>query len=184
MILTFFLIISTAQTKLRWYDVPLYPFLAMLIAIFIYYVFDLLQNFKWINQTLTVNVAPFIFLFLIGITPYKNISNKTYFPKEHGWGIDFYEIGYFLKDAVKGKFDLNNQHLLYDGYNAQNLFYLKMLNDKGVQISFKDWRKLAPMDIVIACQNHVKQYVEEHYEHEIIQINENVVTYKIHGEKE
>lgn len=185
MIITFFLIISTAQTKLKWYDVPLYPFLAILIAVFIYYVFNLLENFKWINQTLAVNVTPFIFLFLIGISPYQKILDKTYKPKEeYASNKKKYEIGHFLKDAIKGKYDLNNQYLLYDGYNAHNLFYLNILNDRGVQISFKNWRKLASMDIVIAYQNHVKKYVKKYYKQEIIQVDGNVVTYKIYGDKE
>ena len=184
MIINFFLVISTAQTKLEWYDVPLYPFLAILIAIFIFYVFDLLQNFKWINQTLKVNITPFIFLFLIGITPYQKILDKTYKPKEYSCDKNFYEIGYFLKDAIKGKYNLNNQYLLYDGYNAHNLFYLNILNDKGAQISFKDWRDLKPMDTVISHQNHVKQYVEEHFVHDVIHTEENIITYKIYGSKE
>ena len=184
MIVTFLLVISTSKTKLEWYDVPLYPFLAIVIAVFIVYVFDLLQNLKWINQRLPVNVAPFVFLLLIGITPYQRILDKTFKPEEYGWDEDFYEIGYFLKDAVKGKYNLNNQYLLYDGYNAHNLFYLKILNDEGVQIAFKDWRNLSPMDITIACQNQVKQYIKKHYKHEIIHTTGNVLTYKIYGRKE
>lgn len=183
MIITYFLVISAAQTKLEWYDVPLYPFLAILIAIFIFYVFDFLQNFKWINQKLTVNVTPFIFLFLIGITPYQKILDETSTPKEYGWE-DFYEISYFLKDAIKGKFDLNNQYLIYDGYNAHIQFYLNILNDKGTQISFKNWRNLNPLDIVIVPQNNMKQYVEKHYKYDIINKNGNILTYKIYGRKE
>ena len=64
---------------------------------------------------------------------------------------------------------------------AHNQFYLNVLNDKGIKISFKDWTKLEPMDISIAQQVHIKQYVEEHYENEIININGSVVTYKIHA---
>ena len=183
MIITFFLVISNAQTKLEWYDVPLYPFLAILIAIFIFYVFDFFQKNPWINQGLSVNVMPLIFLFIIGVAPYQKIIEKTYKPKEYSWDKDFYEIGYFLKDAVKGKHNLNNQYLLYDGHNSQNLFYLNVLNDKGTRISFKDWRNLSPMNIVIAHQNNVKQYLEENYNNEIIHNEGNVVTYKILGRK-
>ena len=183
MIITFFLVISIAQTKIVWYDVPLYPFIAILIAIFIFYVFDFLKNFKWINETLSINVTPFIFLFLIAITPYQKIIDKTYQPKEYSWEKNFYEIGYFLKDAVKGKHNLNNQYLLYDGHNSQNLFYLNVLNDKGTRISFKDWRNLSPMNIVIAHQNNVKKYLEENYNNEIIHNEGNVITYKILGRK-
>ena len=105
-------------------------------------------------------------------------------PEEYSWDKDFYEIGYYLKNGIKGKFDLNNQYILFDGYNAHNLFYLKILNDKGIKISFKDWGKLEPMDIAVAYQNHVKQYVVEHYKYDIIHTEGNVLTYKIYGGKE
>lgn len=184
MIITYFLLISISQTKLEWYDVPLYPFLAILIAIFIFYVFNFLQNLSWFNKTLSLNIVPFIFLFLIGIKPYQKIIDKTYMPKEYSWDEDFYEIGYFLKDAIKGKYNLNNNYLLYDGYNAQNLFYLNILNDQGTQISFKDWRNLNSGDTVIAHQHNVKEYLKDHYNHEIISTNGNVLIYKIYGTKE
>lgn len=180
MVFTFFMVISTAKTKLGWYDVPLYPYLAIIIAISLnFFIFELLNNFKQTNRLITKNVTLIILLILIGITPYQKIIEKTYKPKEHGWK-DFYEISYYLKDAVKGKHHLDNQYVLYDGYNAHNQFYLNVLNDKGIKISFKEWTKLEPMDISIAQQAHIKQYVEEHYENEIININGSVVTYKIH----
>lgn len=184
MVITFFLVISTAQTKLQWYDVPLYPFLSILIAVFLFYIFDALKSLKWMGQTLSVNVMPFIFLFLIGIQPYQKIIEKTYKPKEYSWDKDFYELSYFLKDATKGKFDLHKQYLLFDGYNAHLLFYLKILNDNGVRISLKDWRNLNPADMVIAYQPQVKQYIEESYTHEIVSINGNVLTYKIYERKD
>lgn len=181
MVSTFFLVISNSQTKLEWYDVPLYPFLAIIITNFIYYIFDLLRNLKPINKSLRINVTPFLFLFLIGIMPYLKILDKTYNPNRDK---DFYEMSYFLKDAVKGKYNLNNQYLLYDGYNAHKLFYLNILNDKGTQISFKNWENLNPSDIAIASQNHIKQYVEEHYEHDVIHTEENIITYKIYEKKQ
>ncbi len=106
LIVTFFLIISSAQTKLEWYDVPLYPFLVIPVAMFIYYVFDLLKNFEWANNGLRYNILPFIFLFIISINPYRKIIEKTYLPKEYSWDKDFYEIGYYLKSAVKGYVDV------------------------------------------------------------------------------
>lgn len=183
MIGTFFLVISTAKTKLEWYDVPLYPFLAILVAIFLHFLFDLLQNNQWIKQSFTVNIVPFIFLFLIGITPYKAIFEKTYKPAEYSWDKEFYEIGNFLKDAVKGKHEINDQFLLYDGYNAHNLFYLNILNESGKRISFKDWENLDPLDVVFTHQNHIKQYVIENYAHEVISTEGNIITFKIYGNK-
>lgn len=184
MITTFFLIISTSQTKLAWYDVPLYPFIAILVAVFIYFVFEILRNSNPINEKLTVNVLPYLFLFVIAIGPYQTIFEKTNGAKEMESEIAFYELSQYMKDAVKGRHDVNNKHVLLDGYNAHIWFYIINLNNKDIQTSFKDWTKLAPEDVVFTHQGHLKEFVEGHYNFEIIDVYGNIVTYKIHGEKE
>ncbi len=181
---SFFLIISTAQTKLEWYDVPLYPFLAILVAVFLHFIFQWLQSLEWAKHTFAINVLPFLFLFLVGIGPYQKIFAKTYNPKEYDWDKDFYEISYFVKDAVRGNHNLDGQYILYDGYHLHLLFYANILNDNGVRVSFKRWEELEAGDTVIANQNQVKQYLDEHYVHEIIGFNGTVLTYKILGKKD
>ncbi len=184
MLITYFLVISTAKTKLEWYDIPMYPFLALIIANFVYYVFTSLQQNKWLNNRLRVNPAPFIFLIVIGIKPYQKIFKKTYFPKEYSWDEKFYQIGYYLKDAIKGKHNINNQFLVSDDYNAHNLFYINVLQDKGVNISIKNRDDLNPFDIVIVPQKHNKQYIMERFNYEIVHSENTVVTYKINGRKD
>ncbi|WP_159038469.1 ArnT family glycosyltransferase [Brumimicrobium mesophilum] len=184
MVVTFFLIISTAQTKIEWYSVPMYPFSAILIAVFIYYIFNVLKNTTVFNETLWYNITPFIFLFLLGVTPYQQVFEKTYLPKEHRFEVEFYELGHYLQDAARGRIDINNTFVLYDGYNAHNLFYIKILNDKGIKTEFKDWKNLDSGDKVIAQQKHLKEYLIKHYKYEIIFQKGNVVTYKIYGNKE
>ncbi|WP_207434046.1 ArnT family glycosyltransferase [Sabulibacter ruber] len=184
MALTFFLIISKSETKLEWYDVPLYPYFAILVAVFITYVFEFLRDSAWVKETTKVNIVPFVFLFILLITPYREIKNKTTRPEEVGTDKEFYEIGYYLKDAIKGVHEVNGKFLLYEGYRGQNLFYLNILKDKGVQISFKDWDKLDNGDIVIAHQGHVKQYVIDHYNYQVLKEVGNVISYKIDGRKQ
>lgn len=184
MIITFFLVISTAKTKLEWYDVPLYPYLSILVALFIHYIFDTVNNYPWFKKTLNYNIMPYIFLFLITIQPYRKIIDKTYLPKEYPWDKEFYEISYFLKDAVKGKYHLHQHYLVYDGYYAHLLFYLNVLNDKGIEISLKDKENLQSGDLVIVSQNHIKQYIEEHYKFDIKDTIGTVSIYKIYERKE
>lgn len=179
MVCTFFLVISGGQTKLEWYDIPLYPFLAVLVAIFIHFVFNLLKNWELVNKTLRVNVLPYLFVFILTILPYKAIINKTYKPKEIEWEKQFYEIGYFLRDAAKGIHNVNGQFLIYDGYSAQNLFYMNVLNDKGIQLSFKSADKLENGDVVIVCQDKMKDYIANHYQISPIAQSNNIFTYKI-----
>ena len=180
-VVTFFIIISSGKTKMEWYDAPLYPFLCILMALSLYYVFELLRNAKRINHTLTFNIIPFLFLFLIFLTPYKTIWARTFRPEEFSWNMEFYEIGYFLKDAVKGKYDLNNKLLIYDGYNAQNTFYTRILNDKGVKTKFIDWHLIKKGDVVITFQENLKQFVRNNYLYKEENIRGQINTFTITG---
>jgi 4-amino-4-deoxy-L-arabinose transferase-like glycosyltransferase len=182
-ILTFFFFISVAKTKLEWYDVPLYPFLAILTSIFLTYVFNYLQQLQWVKETLRVNIAPYLFLFLVALVPYRRILDITFKPKENGGDVEFYEIGYFLKDALKGKQDVNGQFLLYEGYNAHNRFYVKALQDKGIKIDLKDWQNLNPNDVVIVPQASLKQYLTDHYTFDMLREIGGIGNYRIIGKK-
>jgi 4-amino-4-deoxy-L-arabinose transferase-like glycosyltransferase len=183
-LITYFLVISTAKTKLAWYDVPMYPFLAIIIAIFLHGVFLFLEQSQSLKRKLRINIIPHIFIFLVLVSPYQRIIGKTYWPKEYPWHKELYEIGYFLQKAVKGEINVNNRFLLYDGYNTRHLFYLNILNDKGVNISSKDWTQLNEGDVVFTHQSHLKDYLETHYTSEVIETYGNVITYEIHGKKE
>ncbi len=68
MILQFFLVISTSKTKTGWYDAPLYPFLALLIANFIYFIFSLLKQDKTERSVLIQNGISLMLLLFILIT--------------------------------------------------------------------------------------------------------------------
>jgi 4-amino-4-deoxy-L-arabinose transferase-like glycosyltransferase len=181
LVITFFLIISTAQTKLAWYDIPLYPLLALIVSMFLYFIVEVLSRLSVINSYMTKNISPYLFLFFVGVKPYQQILNTCYKPTENSVDYEFYEIGYYLRDGLKGKVDLNKQFLLYDGYYAQNLFYINSLQEKGVHVNFKNWENLDNNDVVFAYQNHVKEFVEKNYSVEILNQVKNVVTYKIHG---
>jgi 4-amino-4-deoxy-L-arabinose transferase-like glycosyltransferase len=180
---SFFLLISFSQTKCEWYDVPIYPFLAMIIGMFLYLVFDFLKNLEKIKTLFKWNIIPFVFLFIVMIDPYRTIINKVYFPKEYFWDEEFYQISYFLQDATKGERAIDNSLLCYDGYNAHLLFYLDVLNDKGHKIDFADWHKLHVNEKAIAYQGDVKKYIEENYSFEIIRDDKSIRTYKITGIK-
>lgn len=178
---TYTLIITVAQTKLYWYDVPLYPFLSIIIAVAIHFIYSWLAEMAWFHQSLRKNVMPLLFLFLICLGPYQRILDKTYKPVEHWYDKDFYEIGYYLRDAAAGREDVNNKFLLFEGFNAQNLFYLHILNEKGISISMKDHTKLVEGDVVIAHQGHVKDYMDKNYELNILQERSLVRTCEILG---
>jgi len=184
LIATFFLIISISETKITWYDVPLYPFLSVLIALLLFLVFKALKEHPFFNKTLSWNAAPYIFLFVVCMVPYRAILDKTYKPKELSREEDYYELGHYLKQAVKRKIDLDKKYIAYDGYNAHNLFYIYALNEKGIDVAFKDWKALDSLDVVVAQQDNVKRYIEKAYDVEVMGKVKNVTTYKVYGKRD
>lgn len=184
LVLSFFLIISFAQTKLHWYDVPMYPFLSIISAVCIKYLYDYLKELNWANQTLKNNVLPFLFLFLLFIGPYQNVVDRTYKPKETSKENDSYELSYFLKGALKENRNLNNQFIVNDSYNAPLRLYVHMLNLKGANIDFKSMSDIEENDILIIQQEHVKEFLETNFNVDILSEDKNVTTYKVYGRKE
>lgn len=179
MVAVFFIVISTSQTKLVWYDVPMYPFMAIIVANFVYFVFELLRTNTAINSLLRYNVAPYILLLLITIGPYKQTLNLSYFPSEHPFDGDFFDLGYYLKDAIRGQHNLNGTHVAYTGINTNNLFYVYILQDKGVNIDFKDHTALAVGDQIVASQKELKAYIEDHYSFQLTDTIGSVARYTI-----
>lgn len=183
MVLCYFLVISFSQTKLFWYDVPLYPFFAMIISTFLVFIIQFFENNTWIKQSVASGVIHVVVIFLIGIGPYKEIIKTTYKPQEKEWEKGFYQMGYFLKNAIKGKYDIDNTYLIYDGYHGHNLFYVNILNDKGVNVTFKKWEEAEENDVVITSQDHIKNNLSEHYQIEQLSEVNTVTKYLIHGKK-
>jgi 4-amino-4-deoxy-L-arabinose transferase-like glycosyltransferase len=180
--LSLFLIISSAETKLEWYDISMYPYLAILAANFLYIMFIGIKEYSYFQKNLRINFAPFIFLFLVGLNPYAQVINSTYKPKEFSWEKDFYDIGYYLRDALNKKHDLNNQYLLYEGYCAHNLFYVKILNAQGIKTSIiNNWKDLQIGDVVITCQPSMTKCIEDNYSFSLINQTNSVKTVKIDG---
>jgi len=183
MIILFFLVISSAQTKLQWYDVPFYPFLAILISVFLYFIYTLLMESDFIKKKLSYNIFPYMFLFLIFLYPYKEIIGKTFKPKELSWNVNETNIQYYLKDAIKNKADVNNSYILTEEYIGHLLFYTNILNDKGVNISFKGKEMFQAGDTVIVWQEKMLHELEKRYSYESIKEHKNIQTYIIHGKK-
>lgn len=184
MLICFFLVISSAQTNLHWYDLPMYPFLALLTAIFVGFVFDWLKNVQWVNTRLSVNVLPYLMLFLLSVTPYSKVVSKLFNPQENPWDLNIYHLTYYLKGALEGKHDLDGHRLIFGAYNGHNLFYIYALREKGVDIDMKSWDVIEPNETVIAYEDHIKNAIQEHYTYEVVHLQGNVVTYKILGKKD
>ncbi len=176
---TFFLIISFSGTKLAWYDLPMYPLLALFVANFIHFTFTLLEKLYISFRFRSLILLPYILLVLIYFTPYRMIINKTVFAEEKGSDLKDHRIAYVLREGVAGKRNLDQYFIAHKGYNSHVLYYMEILRDIGQNINFKDWKQLAPADKVIAHQPEVKDYIESNFRFKTLEVQDNVVIYQI-----
>jgi 4-amino-4-deoxy-L-arabinose transferase-like glycosyltransferase len=181
MMFSYLLFISLSRTKISWYDLPLYPFLALISAIPVFWIFSFLKNSVEAQRQFKFNIIPFAFLFLVFFIPYKKIIAKIYLPKEEEKEQSGYNISYFLKEAVNSKRSVNNSFICYDGHKAHLEFYIIQLNSLEQAISFKEWKDLSVGDTIIATQDNVKEYIENNYFFQLIETYDNVKKYVILG---
>jgi len=184
MVFTYFLVITLAKTKLEWYDVPMYPFLSILVTVFIYHLINVLNYNRWLLRTLKNNIASYLLIILIFAFPYQQILAKTLHPTENPEDKTFYKIEYYLRDALNGKKNVQGEYVVYAGYNANILFYIRLLQDNGVKVNFKSRTKLDDGDLIIVSQNYMKHFIEKNYSFETIKTEGNIVFYKILAKNE
>ena len=184
MIVSYFLIISSSKTKLYWYDVPLYPFMALIIAALIHFIFIFIKNKLRIRKATWIKPLLMTIL-LVGLfyKPYKKIIDTFYNAQTTSYEQKTFEHEYLLRDAVEGKYNLQNHVIIHQGYNVHLLFYVYQLNDQGINIQFIQKEGIQKGMKVIAHQDEIKNYIENNFTFEITYEGWKVKIYNINGSK-
>ncbi|MEZ4739169.1 MAG: glycosyltransferase family 39 protein [Flavobacteriales bacterium] len=175
-------IMSSAGTKLEWYEAPLFPILSALAAIAIYVPFVWLQSENLFTPQLRGRVLPYLLLFLGFVGPYSSTVGRMYFPKEWAWDEERYAGTKFLQSMVRGTEHTQVDAVCYDDYNAQNAFYVKLLQDRGERIDCIAKPDLTTGQRAMAWEPFVKGYIESHYTVDLVKEDGPVRIYLIIGE--
>ncbi|MFN8416965.1 MAG: glycosyltransferase family 39 protein [Cytophagaceae bacterium] len=146
---TFLLTISLAQTKLTWYSGPLYPLVAFLTGIFLYHLLQFFKSNTFIGSYIKEPILYCTVFIILLLTPYKDITIKSFNHEEHPWGKDDYHTSFVLQQALKNKIDISNTKIVYDNYKAHLLIYVDILNDRNQNISFANINDLKSGDKVL-----------------------------------
>lgn len=177
-IVTYWLIISAAQTKLEWYDLPLFPFLALLASIFIYWIFIFLKTNKEVALNFSINLIPYLFLFFIFLTPYENMIDKVYFPEEK-YFVDN-RILYFMRNVSEDPSPARTYDVCWDeSQKAHVLFYVYKLQDMGKKCFVVNRKNLVRGQKVIAMKQSEKEYIEKNYSYDVIETYYEIKAYLI-----
>lgn len=161
--LPYLLIISYSQTKLPWYDAPMYPILSILVAISIYQLWQFLAD--WSKQSKHFPMSTFaiygiIFLFLV---PYVRIVKQFSNFKLSGQDEQF---AYLMKQIDKKELS-KNYYVFATGQAPQLSFYSGYYNrrkDYDIQV-VKNTDSFQSGDQVMLCQDSRKKILDEQFEY-------------------
>lgn len=179
MIFPYLLIISFSRTKLGWYDVPIFPYFAILIAVLLHSIFLQISEKSMVKNILFNRAISLIFVFSVIGIPYLKIIRKNRRPQDYVYEKMAFDLERYLQDGVRGINDLNGFTTVYTGYRPQIDFYHRVLKDKGVDIKFNDWDKLEKGDKVLAVRKEDKEKIESTYDFVTLFAKGDLIIYKI-----
>ena len=165
---TFLLIISSARTKLSWYELPVYPLWAIQIGMLLYAIWQKLQQ-QFLNQKSRVvkHTVATILLLLVFSFPLRAI----YIHHQHTrsgipWDVHVKERrqALYLQQAIRHKTDLNHYVFFYEAYDRHIAFYIKLLQAKGVQVQLVNTIEAVPAGIrVVVSETTALQKLQQHF---------------------
>lgn len=152
-IICYLLIISFSATKLKWYDAPLFPFMALLIGLGLTQIYDSVKSIiitkgKWLQTA-------FFVLFCAGIfaMPVRSLWQTSVFIEK-----ELEYTGLFYGDFMENFFYLFPQQksvrVIYYGYNPHLLFYTKIHRHEGRNIDLISQNaEVKKGDTLMICDN-------------------------------
>lgn len=175
--ITYLIIISASQTKLLWYDLPVYPMLAIPVAIFINKAFELLRDNPNVKHSL-VNLFTFFAIAVCGFAYLHTINDIMYPVKDYDMDDNQY-MALYMKEAKNSLRNITGCVFTDDTRQDQNiLFYYDVLK-KGKKLQFKELNEIRENDSVIVFKESTENYLKQNYKLKLLESFENVKRYKI-----
>lgn len=176
-VLSIFFIINSAETKLSWYLLPLYPLLAIICGNFVYQCCQLLALWDAPKTVWKYNVLPFFLVLFLAWTPYVAIIDSNFSDKFNNGSAGINDAGIYFKEVLAGHQKLKGTVLCGDAYPL--FFYKNVLKSQGNNMLEKSLQELQSGMDVIAWEQPVKDSIMAHHSVEIIENFRNVSFFHI-----
>jgi 4-amino-4-deoxy-L-arabinose transferase-like glycosyltransferase len=145
-----FLLILSKGTKNFWYDAPLFPLLAMLLALSVFVLF---------NRFIKTNIWQTVLIVAVVILPYKKAYETVLNTHEQYYDWETYGISYYLKSNELSKNINSNTSVLLDNvYGFEpHLYYVKKLKlERGIELERKRLHQIKANDTLLIT--HLSTY--------------------------
>ena len=178
----FLAVISKSATKLPWYDLPVFPLFAIIVAIVIFQLSDIAGRLPFMNR----QIAIVILIVIFSIQPISESYALLSIQSDDLSKDNFYSASYYFREAINGKRNLDGTIYLSCGFTTHWRLYVKRLNDMGVHIEDRScWgsKQFKAGNRVIANQPEMKDYIEKNYNYNLVEEYYGVKNYFITSAK-
>jgi 4-amino-4-deoxy-L-arabinose transferase-like glycosyltransferase len=165
------LLLSSAETKLIWYNAPIFPLLALWLAIGIHTIYTRIIQ---ANKSWTLPIA--IVLFGLLALPYALTLQNVYTPDPPAWADQSYER--FMRAHPA----LQEYRVSTIGFSPGILFYQKALNARGSNIgTFYPKQRREEGQLFLLCEERAKRLFRVKHQLENVQYWEDCELVRVVG---
>lgn len=175
--------ITSAETKMEWYNAPLLPLLAALAAIPIHLLVIVLQEEQVSTRFLARRTLPATAVALIFLVPYLTMLGKVYKPKENAWDWTYNDCAYAIRRATRSRTKPLADVICYKGDRQHLNFQLALLREQGFDLPDANVETLEIGTKVMLSQEPVDQAVLRSYEVLLLESRDAMRIYRILGRK-
>jgi hypothetical protein len=160
----YLLVISMSRTKLEWYDLPVFPYLIMMVALFFHMVIRALSGeegplrIPWGRNLVTVSILLFFFM-----APYYQVY-KLNRSGEAFRQDETYRLSHYLRGLDREGSGPEVLHIVHEGKNAQQfLFYVYLLRESGSEITISTLDQVEEAKTYLVHQPVVMESLRSRY---------------------
>ena len=178
--LVFWLILSMAQTKIRWYILPAMPLLSILIGYSLWQLKNIIKVSR--SDSPIASLAGIAAIIAICFLPYSQVIDQIFLKKDFRYAWDEMKFGWFMKRFAE---DHPRFSVVRDGYNASIDFYaasLPMLGD--VQINARYDGDYGIGEQLLFCTEGAFEKMASQYEFQVQEDDSGCRLVKIKGVKD
>jgi hypothetical protein len=169
--LSLLFVISMAGTKLPHYDAPLFPYLAIITASLLCFLYTAIRTrLNLRRQFFIAGIVAFIITVSLLAKPYSDIIAKVYFPKGDSWEEGFSTSCKFFQAVAKGKEKLLSPKMAYgssrEEYGPVTVLscYEEELNECGKPLNIVGAEAVRDNDNILIFDGTIRQQLEQRFE--------------------
>lgn len=175
----YLLLISLSETKPYWYDIPLYPFWAVVVATGIYTGFCIVRD--RLGHRRELKFVTYLLLIGVFFEPYWATFHRVGRNGEpDNWNKPYYALPNYLRLVNDGyKPSLDGWSIAYNEYYGHLLPYMYQLAAKGQSVTLFPPEDIQPGQQIITNLLPVQNYIDSAFAYTVVDTFENVKLYRI-----